>query len=185
MDGEGQERSPDLVPDDLRVHPVDAGLPRSRGRSRRRRAGARRRAAASVHFRLRAIPCWRAASLATRLTVRSGPCGRPARAGRRARVPDLDGRRGLSARSRRSPAGRFDEGLANILGGMNLYEELQVAPRLLALPAVPRCTGPRPGRSAFRRAPAARHCDRDPEQWCGLLDAARAAHPQGRPPGRS
>ena len=179
-----QERPPDLVPDDLRVHPVAAGPSGSCGRPRGRRTGPRRRAGASVHLGVRPLPRWPPAPVASRLRDGAGPRDRTARAGRRSTGSGSGSRPGAAC-----------SGLPRSSSGASTRAWPTSG---TASTATRSCGRPRSsGRSccsssarahvqAGRPADGLRPLDtahRDPGPRHGRVHPARAAHPQGRPPG--
>ena len=118
-----------VVPDDVGVLPLAAGLPGSGGRAGRSRGRARHRARPSVLARLRAVPLRVPASLASRAGDRRGAGDR--RAARRPRRATCrsGGRSGraCSARRRARSAGPT-EGLRQIADGLDQYQDLRTPP---------------------------------------------------------
>ena len=143
----------DLVLDDLRVHPVDARLPGSGGRARGRRAGARRGAGASVHLaHTRAsMPVSCACGVTTPRSRSDLATGlRELADEHEFRIWTAAG--GLPARCGPGPARALRRGPGQHPERHRPLRGAAVAAGLLAIPAVRRGAGPRPGRTAGRRA---------------------------------
>ena len=128
-DGARRQRPARRVPDDLRLHPVDAGQGRSSRRARGCRVGARGGARPPVHHRLCALSRGPAAPVAARAGRGALPRDR-ASSTSPASTSSASGRAaGTVLRgAARVGLGRVDEGLADVRNGIGLYGELRSPP---------------------------------------------------------